>query len=592
MKTILMVVNVFFVAFLVAGCGRPMKEAESFDPAQARPEQGRGDRLAHFIEAHVAKVEPLSTQTNLAYWDASTTGKGEDYDRLRKLQLDIHEVYGNREDFAILKELRESGQIKQAPLSRQLDRLYYAYLQNQIEPTLSKEIVDLDTKIQEKYSTFRGTIDGNEVTMSDIYTILTTEKDSHKRELAWRASKQVGDAIVSDLIQLVNLRNKAARELGFDNYHTFSIITGEQDPQELDQIFEQLDELTAGPFARLKSELDQVLADAYGIKPDELMPWHYHDPFFQRTPLVYELDLDQYYQGRDVRKLAQKFYAGIGLPVDDILARSDLYDRAGKYPHAFSQDIDRRGDVRILCNLQNTERWMETILHELGHAIYSKYHDQSEPWLLREPAHSFTTEGIAVMFGRLSRNAAWMREMLGLSQAEYKNIDKVSWKYTQFGQILFARWVMVMYYFEKQLYADPDQSRAGIPKGDLNKLWWDLVEKYQSLRRPPGPLDAGWASKLHFTSAPCYYHNYMLGEILASQLHHYIVHEVLRLQSDSSDKSDKDVSYFGQEKIGKYLRTKVFGPGARYHWNEMIKRATDEPLTPRYFVSQFINRDS
>jgi peptidyl-dipeptidase A len=554
-------VSAFVLSFLLAGCGPSVKEAD----------------LKDFIEAHVAKVEPLSTQTNLAYWDASTTGKPEDYDRLKKLQLDIHQVYGNRQEFALLKGLRESGKIKQARLSRQLDKLYYAYLQNQIEPSLAKDIVDLDTKVQERYSGFRGTIDGEAVTMSDIYTILTTEKDCRKRELAWRASKQVGNAIAGDLIQLVRLRNKAARELGFDNYHTFSIITSEQNPQELDRIFEQLYELTNGPFARLKAELDQVLADAYGIKPADLMPWHYHDPFFQRTPLVYDLDLDQYYQSQDVRKLAQRFYAGVGLPVDDILARSDLYDRPGKYPHAFSHDIDRRGDVRILCNLQNTERWMETILHELGHAIYSKYHDQKEPWLLREPAHSFTTEGIAVLFGRLSRNAAWMHEMLGLSQVEYKEVDKVSWKYTQFGQILFARWAMVMYYFEKQLYANPDQ--------DLNKLWWNLVEKYQLLKRPGEPFDAGWASKLHFTSAPCYYHNYMLGEILASQLHHYIVHKVLKLESD------KGVSYVDQEKIGKYLRENVFGPGARYHWNEMIERSTGEPLTPRYFVDQFIGRD-
>lgn len=580
MKTTLVIANAFLAAFLAAGCS---PSARAPGPACAGPslplrKQGREPRqmdLENFIESHVTKVEPLSTQANLTYWDASTTGQSDDYDRLKKLQLEIHQVYSNPDEFAFLKGLRQSGQIGQARLARQLDKLYYAYLQNQIDPTLMKEIVDLDTKIQERYSTFRGTIDGKEVTMSDIYTILTTEKDCHKRELAWRASKQVGVAIVSDLIQLVMLRNKAARELGFDNYHTFSIITSEQNPQELDRIFEQLDELTSGPFARFKSELDQVLADAYGIKPEELMPWHYHDPFFQRTPLVYELDLDQYYQDHDVRKLAEKFYAGVGLPVDDILARSDLYDRAGKYPHAFSHDIDRRGDVRILCNLQNTERWMETILHELGHAIYSKYHDRSEPWLLREPAHSFTTEAIAVLFGRLSRNAAWMHQMLDLTDVQYKELEKVSWKYTQFGQILFARWAMVMYYFEKQLYADPDQ--------DLNTLWWDLVEKYQLVRRPAGPLDAGWASKLHFTSAPCYYHNYMLGEILASQLHHYIVHKILMRNCD------KGVSYVGQEKNGEYLRAKVFGPGARYRWDEMIKQATGEPLTSRYFVNQWIS---
>jgi peptidyl-dipeptidase A len=284
--------------------------------------------------------------------------------------------------------------------------------------------------------------------------------------------------------------------------------------------------------------------------------------------------LDLYYKDKDVKELAEKFYAGVGLPVNDILAKSDLYDREGKYPHAFSHDIDRQGDVRILCNLQNTERWMETILHELGHAIYSKYHDRSEPWLLREPAHSFTTEAIAMFFGRLSRNPAWMQEMLDLSDKQRVEIQEVSEKYLRFQQILFARWALVMYNFEKQLYADPDQ--------DLNNLWWDLVEKYQFIKRPPGPADAGWASKLHFTVAPCYYHNYMLGELLASQLHHHIIRKVLKLESD------QDVSYVDEEILGDYLREKILGPGALYHWNDMIARATGEPLTPEYFVEQFV----
>jgi peptidyl-dipeptidase A len=213
-------------------------------------------------------------------------------------------------------------------------------------------------------------------------------------------------------------------------------------------------------------------------------------------------------------------------------------------------------------------------LHELGHAIYDRYHDPNEPWLLREPAHAFTTEAVAMFFGRLSRNAAWMHEMLGLSDEETAQIKEVSDRYLRFQQILFVRWALVMYHFEKALYADPDQ--------DLNTLWWDLVEKYQLLKRPPGPADAGWASKLHFTTAPCYYHNYMLGELLASQWHHYLVHNVLGLASD------KGVSYVGDQRVGRYLREQVFGPGARYHWQVMILRSTHESLTPKYFVEQFI----
>jgi peptidyl-dipeptidase A len=564
MKTIRVMLIILVIPPVLLGCSPRIDRGGSSQERQA----------ASFIEIHVSKVKPLATQANLAYWDATTTGKSENFDKFRKLQIEIRQIYSNSQEFAFLKNLKKSGLIRDDRLARQLDKLYYNYLQNQIEPELLKRIVDLETMVQEKYNNFRGTMDGKKVTMSDIYLLLTTEKDFRKRELAWRASKQVGDAIIADFLKLVKLRNEVAQKLGFNNYHTLSIVTSEQSVEELDNIFNDLDRLTVQPFAQLKEELDRILAESYGIGIKDLMPWHYHDPFFQRTPLVYGVDLDVYYKQQDVKVLAERYYAGIGLPIDDILARSDLYDREGKYPHAFSHDVDRRGDVRLLCNLQNSERWMETILHELGHAIYSKYHDRAEPWLLREPAHSFTTEAVAMFFGRLSRNAAWMQQMLDLSQQQRKEIEQVSWKYIKFQQILFARWALVMYHFEKELYANPDQ--------DLNNLWWDLVEKYQLIKRPPGPPDAGWASKLHFTTAPCYYHNYMLGELLASQLHQYIVHKVLGLESDEG------VSYVGDKRVGQYFRREIFAPGARYYWNDMIKRATGEPLTPKYFVEQFV----
>jgi len=532
-------------------------------------------QLQDFITAHVQKVEPLERQANLAWWDAALSGSSEDYDKASKLTLKVRQVYSNPEEFAIICDINDSGQIKDALLTRQLDVLYNKYLANQIEPELLKKIVELGTEIEEKFSTFRGTIKGEKVTDNEIKEILKTETDSAKRKQAWSASKQVGAMVADDLIRLVKLRNQAAQKLGFDNFHTLSLTTAEQDVKELDRIFHELYKLTNEPFAKLKADLDRILASKYDVAVEELMPWHYHDPFFQETPMVYELDLDAYYEDKDVKELSTKFYAGIGLPVESILTNSDLYEREGKNPHAFCTDIDREGDVRILCNLTNNEAWMETILHELGHAVYDKYHDRQVPYLLRTPAHIFTTEAIAMFFGRLSRNPMWMQEMLNLSDQQRFEIKKVSDKYAQLKQIIFVRWAMVMYDFEKQLYANPEQ--------DLNSLWWSMVEKYQFVNRPPGRDEPDWAAKIHFTIAPCYYHNYVLGELLASQLHHHLVHNVLNLEKY------EDVSYVGQKKAGDFLMQKVFEAGAVYHWNGMIERATGEPLTPKYFVQQFVH---
>jgi peptidyl-dipeptidase A len=541
---------------------------------RAHAANAKENELKEFITAHVEKIKPLEKQANLAWWEAAVTGDPKAYDRSSAMQLQIRRVYSDPKEFAFLKEVKQSKQVKDPLLARQLTVLYNAYLSNQIEPELLQQIVELGTQIEKNFSTFRGTIDGKKVTDNEIKDILKDETDSARREKAWLASKQVGAAVAADLVRLVKLRNEAARKLGFDNYHTMALATGEQDVKELDKIFADLYQRTNKPFAKVKAELDRILAKKYGVTPDQLMPWHYHDPFFQETPMVYDLDLDVYYQDKDVKELAEQFYAGIGLPVDAILAHSDLYEKEGKNPHAFCTHIDREGDVRILCNLRNNEYWMETILHELGHGVYDKYLDYSTPYLLRSPAHSFTTEAMAMFFGRLSRNPAWMQQMLGLSDTQRAEIEKVGGKYAQLKQLIFARWDMVMYNFEKALYANPDQ--------DLTKLWWDLVEKYQLVKRPPNRTNPDWAAKIHFAVAPCYYHNYMLGELLASQWQHTLVTKVLGL------KSDQGVSYVGRKEAGAYLREKVFEAGDLYPWNEMIRRSTGEPLTARYFVDQFV----
>jgi peptidyl-dipeptidase A len=531
-------------------------------------------KLNTFLDKHETKVMPLQKEAALAYWRAATSGKAEDYDSYSALDLKLRQIYSDADDYAYLKGLKGGAAIENPLAARQVDVLINAYLTNQIEPDLLKQIVDLGTAIEKNFSTFRGQMEGEQVTDNQIKEILKTDTDVARRRAAWRASKQVGPAVAQDIIDLVKLRNQAAQALGYENYHSLSLKAAEQDPEALDRLFTELYELTNEPFARLKAEVDGMLAAQQGVDVKRLRPWHYHDPFFQETPMVYALNLDTYYKGKDIKALSVAFYNGIGLNVESILDDSDLYERAGKNPHAFCTDIDRQGDVRILCNLKPNETWMETQLHELGHAVYSKYHDPQLPYLLREPAHIFATEAIAMFFGRLSRNPRWMQQMLDLSDAQRRDIETVAGKYAQLKQLIFARWAMVMYNFEKALYADPDQ--------DLNGLWWDMVKKYQLVRRPDRRDQPDWAAKIHFAIAPCYYHNYMLGELLASQLHRKIVHDVLKLEGDTG------VSYVGQAKLGQFLRDEVFAVSARYPWNEMIERTTGEPLTAKYFVDQFV----
>ncbi len=531
--------------------------------------------FTQFLTTHVEKVKPLMKQMNLSYWDASISGRPEDYQRNAQFELELRTIYSDSNDFKLLKKFKNSDLLKNPLLNRQLNLLYNSYLSNQIAPDLLRKMVEQSKAVENKFNVFRGTVDGVRLTDNEIKEILRKETDPAKRRAVWFASKQVGREVAADLIGLIKVRNEAAQKLGFKNYYIMSLSLVEQDVNELNRIFDELAELTAEPFLGLKSELDSILAVMYGTKAKDIMPWHYHDPFFQEGPLVYQVDLNEYFADQDVRKVAQNFFNNIGLNVDNILERSDLYEKEGKYPHAYCTDIDREGDVRILTNIKNDEKWMDTMLHELGHAVYDSYLDMSLPFLLREPAHIFTTEATAMFFGRLSRNAYWIQQMVGITDAERDQIDADVSKSLRLQQLIFARWCQVMFRFEQALYDNPDQ--------DLNTLWWDLIEKYQMIRRPQLRNEPDWAAKIHFTVAPCYYHNYMLGELLASQFHSHLVKNVLGLASDEG------VSYVNQMPVGKYFIEKVFRVGSQYPWNDMIRRATGEPLSPDHFVRQFVN---
>ena len=125
---------------------------------------------------------------------------------------------------------------------------------------------------------------------------------------------------------------------------------------------------------------------------------------------------DGWFSLRTIQKLTRSFYRGIGLPIDEIWKRSDMLPRDGKHPHAFCIGIDNPRDVRVLCNLDNTARWMETTLHEFGHAVYDSGISQQLPWLLRHPAHTFITEAVAMFFGRMVRDRHWLVRVAGVPQ--------------------------------------------------------------------------------------------------------------------------------------------------------------------------------
>ncbi len=529
--------------------------------------------LLSFLNKFDAIVQPLTKESALAYWNASISGNDADWEKSEALNIELTKVFSNKEDFAILRRIKESEVITDILLKRQLLVIYNAYLGNQVDTELLNTVIKMQTEIEKKYSNFRVDVNGKKLSDNEVDEVLKTSTNSAELQQTWEGHKAIGPLVAPDIISLVKKRNEIAVQLGFGNYHEMSLKLSEQDPGNISSLFNELDELTHDSFAELKSEIDTFLSKRNQVKTQELMPWHYQNRFFQEPPAIYSVDLDKYYKSQDIEALTTDYYASIGLDIRDMLAKSDLYEKPGKNQHAYCINIDNLGDVRVLCNLKPNASWMGTMLHEFGHANYDKYIDPQLPFSLRSPAHTFTTEAIAMFFGRMSSNAQFLVDMKLTDTADALNVAEESFKVLRLEQLTFSRWAQVMYRFEKALYADPSQ--------DLDTLWWNLVEKYQMIKRPTNRNQPDWASKIHIATSPCYYHNYLLGELLASQFNHYISANVLK-------SNDSGQSYSGNTKVGDYLKEYVFKPGACYRWNEMIEKATGEKLTAKYYAEQFI----
>jgi peptidyl-dipeptidase A len=310
-----------------------------------------------FLQEWIPQWERADRRLNEAYWRANTTGGKKHEEALAEALRERMRLMADSERFDRLATMRKA-EIADPLLRRQLTLLHNEMAMSPSDPRQIEEMARLQTEIEGAFVRFRAEVEGKTLTENEIREILRTEKDPYKRKKAWRASKQIGVVVADSIRRLAELRNELAAERGFRDYYHMSLTLNEIEEEELFTALEAIRSRTDGPYADLKKEMDTVLAKQYpNLRPEGLRPWHYTDPFFQEAPPVFDVDLDSHFRDRKLEELAVRTFRGMGLDVEDILRRSDLYERDGKSQHAFCLDMDRCGDVRVLCNLRPIENY-------------------------------------------------------------------------------------------------------------------------------------------------------------------------------------------------------------------------------------------
>jgi peptidyl-dipeptidase A len=519
--------------------------------------------IKKFLSKVNDELKEMGTQVAKAYWNLATTGKAKYAETVEKHEISLRMYLADKERFETVKE--SLGMDLEEVDKRQLKLLFNSMLPNQLLKESIEETVKREVEIEGIFANYRAKIDGKEVTNNDISDILTKSNDTDLRKKAWVAGKEIGKEIAPRLIQLIKIRNENAKTLGFSNYYDMMMELSELSTEQIHSMFRSFKEQTDDVFTEIKGEIDSVISKKFNFEKTDVAPWHYSDLWFQEVPEIDSFDYDGLFKNKNIVELVTKTYDSIGLNIRNIVAKSDLYERKGKNQHAFTMSIDRTSDVRVLENIKPNVKWAETTLHEYGHAVYDKYIRKDTPYILREPAHIFITEAVAMFFGRRARDAEWYGKIVNINEKTLREIEPRLEKLLKFQLAITARWVIAFVFFEKELYKDPD--------GDLNNLWYDIVHELQYVNVPKERREfPDWAAKIHFGSSPVYYHNYLLGEMTASQFEHYIRKNI----SDS----------LIDRRVGEFFMENIFKHGSIYRWDDLIEKGTGETLNPKFLAEQ------
>lgn len=521
--------------------------------------------FSEFLDSFVPQVAKKSRQLNKVIWILETTGSQDAADLKTELDTELRLFFNDKDTYQNLLKWDQDPSLKDPLLKRQLNVLIRSFKQYCIPKELLEEIAKEETALLHAYANFRPTLEGRVLSENDIRTLLKEENDPVLRLKIWEASKQIGEILSPLILSLVKLRNRAAESVGYKDYFQMQLDLQEVDASWLFSLLDEYYVLSEEIYNKTMLEIEKNQCDRFSISPDSLGPWAWSEPFSQEDPIDAK-ELDSLMENVDLCAMAKEFYQKMGLDVDDILQNSDLWEKPGKNQHAFCINIDREKDVRTLNNIEPTIKWAETILHELGHAIYELGFDPTTPWLLKEPPHMISTEAMALIAGRQAYLPEVLNSLPHPSKEHASLVQKAKQSLTR-RQLIFSRWVLVMTYFEQELYKNPEQ--------DLQALWWSMVHKYQKILPPKERGNkSDWAAKYHIGLAPVYYYSYLLGEMLASS-----IEETLLQETGSSSIATKAA--------GKLLQERLFSKANTLPLESLVVHTTKKPLSSKAWIKQY-----
>lgn len=546
--------------------------------------------LRQYIDSKEQLIRNYSMQSAIALWNATVSGDEKDYRKLMDIETDFNRsnqnvsnifdpdrfssmtqnVFTNVQDFELLRKLKFSGLITDSLLSRQLNVLYQTFMGPQIEPEKYKELIQTELKLEQIFSGLKIEIDGKKYGSFQIDSIRNSGSDTAMPDKIAKAMQQNGKKIAPDIIKMVKDRNEFAKNFGYPDFYHLALETKDQTPQHIKILLDEIELQTREQFFEAKKVIDKLLAKRYGIPVTGLKPWYYNNESTSYLPKSFILKMDSLFKDVDPIQKTAEFFKGIGLPVQDVFDNSDLKDGPGKSKLTAMINVDFKNDIRLIAGIKNSYDGMYRMMHLGGHASHYKSISDDVPYLIKAPP-AVIYEGVSRCFENLASDYDWLKEEISVDDEKQKQIVLICQHLHQVDRMFRCRIQLLLSEFECEIYKNPDQN--------LDQLWSNLNLKYLGISYPDEKNACYWATGKFPASLACNVHNFVLADVFAAQLQHSIKTRVL---------TKTNGTYKNNKAIGNYLVDNLYCYGNLLPWEQLIVKATGEPLNSSYFVNQMI----
>ncbi|MFZ1743140.1 MAG: M2 family metallopeptidase [Pontixanthobacter sp.] len=476
-------------------------------------------------------------------------------------------------------------------VARKLDILRVALtLPAPTSPGSAEEAASLATALNSAYGRGKGTLNGKELSGSDIEAEMgNLERTPEELSEMWSSwHDNVGAPMKDDYVRLAELTNAGAQELGYADFGAMQRskydMSADKFAAETERMWQEVKPLYMALHTYVRGKLNEKYGDnvqpASGpIRADLLgnmwaqewgniyplvAPKGAGDIGYDLTDLIAKKGLDEIAMVR----AGENFFSSLGFAAlpETFYKRSMFVAPTDREVvcHASAWDVENSNDLRIkMCIKRNADDFV-TIHHELGHNYYQRAYGVQD-FLYRDSANDGFHEAIGDMIA-LSITPEYLVQIGMLDRADVPSADK------DIGLLLrqamdkaaFLPFGLLM-----------DRYRWGIFDGsttpeNYNNDWNKLRLEYQGIT-PPVERDADGfdAGAKYHVPGNVSYTRYFLARLLQFQFY--------KAACDQAGWKGPlhRCSFYGNEEVGKNLN-EMLAMGSSKPWPDALEAFTGE----------------